>query len=172
MSRRATFTLAAIALLASAGTARAQRASLAVGVAAPVGSFANTASNGLDVALQVRTEPMIGPLALRIELGYDFFQGKDETARTTIAAQGISVLGDIGSMFYWAAGPGYYESTVKTQILGHEVSEYNSFFGAQAALGMNFPVFGLDGFVEVGAMKLFSPNPAISYVPFRFGMRL
>lgn len=172
MFRRGSVALATIALLACAGSAGAQRASLAVGVASPVGDFASSASSGFDVAFQVRTEPIIGPLPLRIELGYDFFSGKNGTASTAVAAQGISVLGDLGSVFYWAAGPGYYESTVKTQILGHNVTEQRSFLGAQAAVGANFPVFRLDWFVEVGAMKLFSPNPTISYVPLRFGIRL
>ena len=60
MSRRGTFTLAAAALFALAGTARAQRASIAVGAATPVGALANTAGTGFDIQLQVRTEPMIG----------------------------------------------------------------------------------------------------------------
>ena len=62
-------------------------------------------------------------------------------------------------MFYWVVGPGYYQSTVKTQISGHNVSEQRSYFGAQAALGVNIPVFRWEGFLEVSAAKLFSPGP-------------
>jgi hypothetical protein len=81
-------------------------------------------------------------------------------------------MDDLGSMFYWAAGPGYYQSSVKTQISGHNVTEQRSYFGAQAALGVNIPVFRWEGFLEVSAAKLFAPGPTIMYVPLRFGMRL
>lgn len=172
MPRRGTFALATFALVAFAGTAGAQRASLAVGVANPVGDFASTAGSGLDIAFQVRTEPMIGPLALRLELGYDFFSGRNGNPGSVFSGQGISVLGDVGSIFYWAVGPGHYDSTIKTEILGHGVTEQGNYFGVQAAVGVNIPVFSWDGFIEVGGTKLFSPNPTISYVPVRFGMRL
>ena len=110
MTRRGTLALATIALLLSGRTASAQRASLALGAAEPVGDYSNSAGTGIDIALQIRTEPMIGPLALRLEIGYDHFAGKGATSNTTVSSQAVSVLGDLSPMFYWTAGPGYYES--------------------------------------------------------------
>ncbi|HEX7546154.1 MAG TPA: hypothetical protein VF368_05470 [Gemmatimonadaceae bacterium] len=164
--------LAAVALCALAGTARAQRASLAVGAALPVGDLSNSAGNGVDVVLQARTEPIIGPLPLRIDISYDFLSGKGALSSTAISGQSVSLMGDVGSMFYWAVGPGYYQSTVKTQISGHNVTEQRTYLGAQAALGVNIPVFRWEGFLELSAAKLFAPGPTIMYVPLRFGMRL
>lgn len=172
MIRRATFALVTTAFFALAGSARAQGASLAVGAALPVGDLATTAGIGWDVNLQARTEPMIGPLPLRIDITFEFLPGKGAISSTTLSGQSVSLLGDAGSMFYWVVGPGYYQSTVKTQIAGHNVTEERNFLGAQAALGVNIPVFRWEGFLEVSATKLFAPGPTIMYVPLRFGMRL
>ena len=172
MTRRGTLARATFALLLFAGTARAQRASLAVGAAVPVGDYSTTAGTGIDLDFQVRTEPMIGPLALRIDIGYDRFSGKSGVANTTLSAETVSVMGDFGSMFYLAAGPGYYQSTAQTQISGHNVNDQRQYLGAQATLGVNIPVFRWQGFLEVGGVKLFTPGPGKAYVPLRFGIRL
>jgi hypothetical protein len=172
MTRRGTLVLATFALLLFAGTARAQRASLAVGAAVPVSDYSTAAGTGIDLDFQARTEPMIGPLALRIDIGYDRFSGKGGVDNTTLSSQTVSVLGDFGSMFYWMAGPGYYQSTAKTQISGHNVSDQRQYLGAQAALGVNIPVFRWEGFLEAGGVKLFTPGPGKTYVPLRFGIRL
>ena len=172
MTRRGTLVLATFALLLFAGTARAQRASLAGGAVVPSADFTNSAGTGFDLAFQMRTEPMLGPLPLRIELGYDHFSGKGAIANTTLSAEAVSVMGDLGSTFYLAAGPGYYQSSAQTQISGHNVNDQRSYFGAQAALGMNIPVFRWEGFLEVSGVKLFTPGPSIVYVPLRFGIRL
>ena len=105
MTLRRTIVLSALACLLSAERAHAQRASIAVGAAVPAGDFSNTAGTGIDAQFQVRTEPMIGPLALRIEIGYDRFAGKGASASTTFSGQAISILCDFGTVFYWAAGP-------------------------------------------------------------------
>ena len=170
MTRRLTVALATIAVFA--GAACAQRASLAVGAALPAGDFTSSAGTGIDAAFQIRTEPMIGPLSLRIELGYDHFAGRDTTSSTTMSVEAVSLTGAFGSMFYWAAGPGYYQSNRTTQISGHNVNDQRNYLGAQAALGVNIPVFRWEGFLEVSAAKLFAPGPTIMYVPLRFGMRL
>lgn len=168
----AVVTFALFALFAMAGQARAQGASLAVGVASPVGDYASAAGSGLDAMLQIRTDPMFGPLALRIDIGYDRFPGKGTNGATTMSAETVSLVGDFGSMFYWVAGPGYYQSSVKTQILGHNATEQQSYLGVQAAFGVNIPLFRWQGFLEVSAVKLFQPGPTIAYVPLRFGVRL
>jgi hypothetical protein len=172
MIRRCAVLLAATALCAQADTALAQRASLAAGVAMPVGDLSSSAGNGLDIQLQARTEPLLGPLPVRIDIGYEFLSGKGAISSTTISGQSVSLMGDVGSMFYWSAGPGYYQSSVKTQISGHNVSEQRNYFGAQAAVGVNIPVLRWEGFLEVSTAKLFTPGPTIMYVPLRFGMRL
>jgi hypothetical protein len=160
MIRRATFVIAAFALLLPSCAARAQRASIAAGAAVPIGDFANAASTGYDIQLQARTEPMIGPLSLRIDVGYDGFSGKGAISKLTVSAQSISVVGDINKMFYWVAGPGLYEMPGR------------QYFGAQVALGMNIPIFRWEGFLEVSGVRFFSPRPITSYVPLRFGIRL
>ena len=172
MTRRGTITFAAAALFALAGTARAQRASIAVGAATPVGDLATTAGTGFDVQLQVRTEPMIGPLSLRIDVGYDWLAGKGTARSTVISAQSASLLGDFGSRFYWIVGPGYYQSTQTINVSGHNAADQRTYFGAQAALGMDVPVFRWTGFFEVAGVHLFSPHPTPMYVPVRFGIRL
>lgn len=172
MTRRGTVTLAAAALFTLAGTARAQRASLAVGASTPVGDMANTAGTGFDIQLQVRTEPMIGPLPLRIDIGYAWLTGKGTSSSTTISAQSVSVMGDFGTRFYWIAGPGFYQSTQTINVSGHNASDQRDYLGAQVALGMDIPVFRWTGFFEVEGVRLFSPRPTPMYVPVRFGIRL
>jgi hypothetical protein len=172
MTRRGTLALASSALILLAGTAHAQRSTLALGVASPVGDFANSAGPGIDIAFQVRTDPMIGPIRLRIEIGYDHFAGKGGLDNTALSAEAVSFTGDFGSIFYWAAGPGYYQTTSKGTIQGHAITDQFEYFGTQAALGMNIPVFRFEGFLEVSAVKLYQPGPSIIYVPVRFGVRL
>jgi hypothetical protein len=172
MTRRTTIVLAALAVLLSAERAHAQRASLAVGAAVPAGDFTNTAGTGIDAQFQARTEPLIGPLALRIEISYDRFPGKGASGSTTFSGQAISVLGDFGTMFYWAAGAGYYQSNHQTTILGHNVVDQRSYLGAQAAVGMDIPVFRWQGFLEVAGVRAFTPGESLIYLPVRFGIRL
>jgi hypothetical protein len=172
MTLRRTIVLSALACLLSAERAHAQRASIAVGAAVPAGDFSNTAGTGIDAQFQVRTEPMIGPLALRIEIGYDRFAGKGASASTTFSGQAISILCDFGTVFYWAAGPGYYQSNHQTTIEGHNVVDQRSYLGAQAAVGMNIPVFRWQGFLEVSGVKAFTPGASLIYLPLRFGIRL
>ena len=172
MTRRGTITFAATALFALAGTAHAQRASIAVGAATPVGDLANTAGTGFDVQLQVRTEPMLGPFPLRIDVGYDWLTGKGTSRSTTISAQSVSVVGDFGTRFYWIFGPGYYQTTQTINVSGHNASDQRTYLGAQAALGMELPVFRWTGFFEIAGVHLFSPRPTPMYVPLRFGIRL
>jgi hypothetical protein len=138
----------------------------------PVGDLANTAGTGFEVMLQVRTEPMIGPLPLRLDVGYDWLSGKGASRSTTIAVQSASVMGDFGTRFYWAAGPGLYESNQTVNIAGHNASIQQDYLGLQAAVGMDIPVFRWTGFLEVGAVRFFSPRPTPMYIPLRFGVRL
>jgi hypothetical protein len=174
MTRRVSHMLSAVALFAFAGatgTAGAQRASLAVGVATPVGDLANSAGSGFDVQFQARTEPMLGPLPLRIDIGYEWLTGKGAARSTTVSAESLSLMGDFGTAFYWVAGPGYYQLTSTINIAGHNASAEQSFFGTQVAVGMDIPVFRWDGFLEVSGVRLYSPH-APMYVPLRFGIRL
>ena len=172
MTRRGMLTLASAALVALSGTARAQRASLAVGAATPVGDLANSAGTGFDIQLQVRTQPMIGALPLRIDISYDGLAGKGSSRSTSISGQSISLMGDFATRFYWVVGPGFYQSTTTVNISGHNGSAQRDYLGAQVALGMDIPVFRWTGFLEVAGVRFFSPYPTPMYVPLRFGMRL
>jgi hypothetical protein len=172
MTRRATLAISTFALVLFSGSASAQRASLAAGVAMPAGDLSNGAGTGFDIDFQARTQPLLGGLALRIDIGYDHFAGKGGIDGTTISAQTVSLLGDLGSSFYWIAGPGYYQSNEKTQIAGHNVTNQRTYFGAQAALGVNIPVFRWQGFLEAGGVRMFTPGESKMYVPLRFGIRL
>jgi hypothetical protein len=175
MTRHGTFALATVALLFHSSSARAQEqgASIAVGVVAPASGFTNSASTGYDIAFQIRTDPIIGPLALRIDIGYDRFPGKGAISYTTqMAGPALSLVGDFGSRFYWAAGPGYYQSQVKTQLLGHDVRLQSSYLGAQAAVGVSFRVFRWDSYVEASAVRYLRGGVNTAWVPIRFGVRL
>ena len=172
MTRPRTFVFATLALFALAGNASAQRASIAVGAATPVGDLADGAGTGLDAQLQIRTEPMIGPLSLRLDIGYTHLAAKGAGQATTISSQDISIIGDAGSMLYWTAGLGYYQKSQTVNVFGHTANESRQYLGAQASAGVNFPVLRWEGFLEVSGVKLFSPGPTIIYVPVRFGIRL
>jgi hypothetical protein len=172
MTIRRTLSISTIALLAAVSAARAQGASLALGAAVPSGDFSSGAGTGIDIQLQARTEPLIGPLALRIEIGYDRFAGKGGNGSTTFSGQAVSILGDLGARFYWAAGPGFYQSSLTRQINGHNVVDQRNYLGAQAAVGMDLPVFRWRGFVEAGGVKAFTQGASIVYFPLRFGVRL
>ena len=175
MTRRATLAISTFALILMSQNASAQGsqgASLAAGAAIPVADLANTAGTGYDINFQVRTQPMIGSLAIRIDISYDHLAGKAGIDNTTISAQTLGLVGDISSRFYWTAGAGRYQSTDVTQVAGHNVNDQRSYFGAQAALGVNIPVFRWQGFLEASAVRLFTPGEIKMYVPLRFGIRL
>jgi hypothetical protein len=172
MTRRATLAIATFALILISSSAGAQRTSLAAGAALPVADLANTAGPGFDIDFQARTGPMLFGLALRLDIGYDHFAGKGGVDNTTVSAQTVSLLGDLGNSFYWIAGPGYYQSTEKSQISGHDVTIQRSYLGAQAALGVNIPVFRWEGFLEASVVRQFTPGQNRMYVPLRFGIRL
>lgn len=175
MTRRATLALATFVLVLmsrSASAQGAQGASLAAGAAIPVADLANTAGTGYDINFQVRTQPVLGALAIRIDIAYDHLAGKAGVDNTTISAQTLGLVGDIGNSFYWTVGAGRYQSTDITQVAGHNVNDQRSYFGAQAALGANIPVFRWQGFVEASAVRLFTPGEIKMYVPIRFGIRL
>jgi hypothetical protein len=175
MTRGITFEMATFALFlmsGSAGRAGAQRASIALGAAVPVSDYANIAGLGIDLDLQARTEPMIGPIALRLDITYDRFASNGGVSGTTFSTQSISFLGDIGTRFYWVAGPGYYQSSSVMSIAGHNLPDERKYMGAQLGFGMNIPVIRWEGFLEVAGVKLFAPGPSKMYVPLRFGIRL
>jgi hypothetical protein len=172
MTRRTRVAFATFALMVVAGTAHAQRASIAVGAAIPTGDFADNAGTGVDLEFQARTEPLFGSVGLRIDIGYDHFAGKGGVSGSTVSTEAVSFIGDLSPMFYIAGGPGYYQSKINTTLLTHNVTESRQYFGAQAAVGMNIPVFRWTGFIEAQAVKLFQPGPSIVYVPLRFGVRL
>ena len=50
--------------------------------------------------------------------------------------------------------------------------DQRSYLGAQAAVGMNIPVFRWQGFLEVSGVKAFTPGASLIYLPLRFGIRL
>jgi len=172
MIRRFAFAVTVLALLVNSGSARAQGTSIAAGAALPVGDMANTAGTAIDIDLQQRTPPVIGSLALRLDITYDHFAGKGGVNNTTFTSQTVSFRGELGTSAYWIAGPGYYQSNATAQIAGHNVSDQRSYLGAQAALGVNIPVFRWEGFLEVCGVKLFTPGPSKIYIPLRFGIRL
>lgn len=172
MTRRTIAVLAAATFAALAAPAGAQVSSLAIGAANPVGDLSNTAKSGFDVQFQVRTPPMIGPLSLQIALGYDWLGGVGTSKSTTIAVESVNFEGDFLPWCYWVAGPGYFQSTQTINIAGHNALNQQSYLGAQALVGAEFPVMRWHGFVEGGIVRLFSPRPTPMYVPIRFGMRL
>ena len=172
MTRRRALVLPTLVFLLSAEIVHAQGASVAIGAAAPAADLANGASAGFDAQLQLRTDPMIGRLALRIEISYDHFSGKGGAAGTTFSGQAISLIGDLGDTFYWSAGPGYYQSNHPTTINGHTAVEQLNYLGVQAGIGANFPVFRWKGFVEVEGVRPFRGGTTLIFVPVRFGIRL
>ena len=172
MTRRITLMFPAVALFMIAGTAGAQRASLAVGAVNPVGDLANTAGLGWEIQLQVRTEPIVGPLPLRIDIGYDFLSGKNGSRQATISGEAIGLMNDFGGHFYWVAGPGHYTATNTITVAGHNAAGQQDYLGVELALGANIPVFRWDGFLELATVRMFSPHPTPMYVPLRFGIRL
>ena len=115
---------------------------------------------------------MIGPLALRIDISLDHFAGKGAFSYHQVSGQSVSVIGDLGSSVYWMLGPGYYQLEDQTQIAGHNVKDQRQYFGAQAAVGVSFPLLRWKGFLEAAAVKLFAPGPTTVYFPLRFGVRL
>lgn len=172
MTRRRALVLSTLAFVLSAELVHAQGLSVAAGVATPAADFANGAGPGLDAQLQLRTDPLIGRFALRIEISYDHFPGKDGLSGTTFSGQAISLIDDFGGIFYWFAGPGYYQSNHPTSISGHTALEEFNYLGVQAGVGAKFPVLRWNGFVEAEGVRVFTPGTNRIFVPVRFGIRL
>jgi hypothetical protein len=145
---------------------------LAVGVAVPSGGLTNTAGTGYDIAFQVRTEPIFGPVAIRIDVALNHFPGINGTSYTQMYGQNIGLIGDIGPNFYWSVAPGYYQLSTRTEVLGNATTEMINHFGGEAAIGVTFPTFGWRSYVEASASKLFVGGPSTIWFPLRFGVRL
>ncbi len=172
MIRRSSIALLGVAIVFAANGARAQGTSLSVGAAIPSGDLSKTAGTGIEVSFQVRTDPMIGPLALRIDVTYARFPGTNGASILNFSSQSIGVAGDFGSMFYWTAGPGYYQSNTKQQLLGHTVVDQRSYLAVQGAVGMNIRIIRWNAFLEAGAAKMLGTAENRIYMPVRFGFRL
>ena len=172
MIRRGHAAPALFALILAASSAHAQGASFAAGVATAAGDLANTAGAGYDLDLQVRTDRMLGPLGLRIDATYSHLSGKGGASSIQFSSQTVGLVSDFGGMFFWTAGPGYYQSNSKSQLFGHTIVDQRSYLGAQFAVGMNVKLFRWDTFVELGAVKLFGGAANNLYLPLRFGFRL
>ena len=172
MIRRVLGACAPLAFVLAAHAAHAQGASIAVGASMPSGDLSTTTSAGYNIELQILTERMVGPLKLRIDIGYDHLSGKDGAQPFQLSSQAVSLAGEFNSTFYWIIGPGYYQTQQKSEIAGHTVNSQRSMLGAQAAVGMNFRITRFDAFLEAGAVKLFNGSLNQMYVPLRFGFRL
>lgn len=196
-------TVATAGVLAAAPTAaRAQLPSpiphpfsfgVSGGLTVPTGNLGNDLNSGYSVSGLVDLQPAPGPLALRLEVGYDRFAYKDSYQSFLAQAAGGSYSSNThylrgtanliyrlpnmsGIRPYVTGGVGVYNNSDGTTLqYGGNTTTFNSSsttkFGVNGGVGIELPLAGITPFLEVRAHGVQTDYTPVTYVPITVGFR-
>jgi opacity protein-like surface antigen len=154
MTRRLLAVLAAGALAAAPATAHAQLRtsfSLAGGLAAPVGDLADRVDAGYNLAGAVNLAAPLMPIGIRLELGYNGFNGRTSPIAYTdhrIVSGTVNAtlaLGLTGASPYLIGGVGAYN---RRYVAAAGTSSDRTAGGFNAGGGLRFPLGTVSTFIE------------------------
>lgn len=180
MNRTLLAILATGVLAATPAVASAQLStgfSIAGGLAMPTGNFANGVSSGFNGALGLNIGAPLVPVGVRIEGGYNGFNGKNLPAGSSGDVRVLSgtVNATLGmGLPYLIGGVGYYGARATASSGGFSASSTQSAAGFNVGAGLRFPLGLLSTFAEVRYHKMMGDannGGDISYVPITFGVQ-
>lgn len=169
----------AFALLAAAGTANAQAATVlkpvqlgvALGAAIPLSDFGKSFSTGFNLTGMIGLNPAGMPVAFRIDGAYNQFGAKSSTQ---VNAKIASVSGNVvlsrasaGMTPYLIGGVGYYHESASAAGIGSAASNH---LGFNAGAGLNIPLTGFTAFIEARYNRISKNAGSTSFVPVTVGV--
>jgi hypothetical protein len=167
-----------IALLAAAGTASAQVATIlkpvqvgvAVGGAVPLSDFGKSFNTGFNVTGMMGINVPLLPVGFRIEAAYNQFGAKG-TSNVNAKIAGVSgnvvfsIPGAVIVSPYLIGGLGYYR--VSSSATGSVASNN---FGFNAGAGIKIPLVVFATFVEARYTRVSETGGSTSFVPVTVGV--
>jgi Outer membrane protein beta-barrel domain len=167
----------AFAMLAAAGTANAQTATVlkpvqvgvALGGAIPLSDFGKSFNTGYNFTGTIGLNPAGMPVGFRIDGAYNQFGAK---GTTQVNAKIASVSGNIVLSMasaemtpYLIGGAGYYHESSSVTGIGSA----SNHFGFNAGAGLRIPLAGFTTFIEARYNRI-SDNGSTSFVPVTVGV--
>ena len=176
--RKSRVPVAVIALLAAAGTASAQVATIlkpvqvgvAVGGAFPLSDFGNSFNTGFNVTGMMGINVPLLPVGFRIDAAYNQFGAKG-TSNVNAKIAGVSgnvLFGIPGAVIvspYLIGGVGYYR--VSSSATGSVASND---FGFNAGAGVKIPLIVFATFIEARYTRISETGGSTSFVPITVGV--
>jgi hypothetical protein len=176
--RKSIVPLAVIALLAAAGTASAQVATILkpvqVGVAGggafPLSDFGNSFNTGFNVTGMLGINVPLLPVGFRIDAAYNQFGAKG-TSNVNAKIAGVSgnvLFGIPGAVIvspYLIGGVGYYR--VSSSATGSVASNN---FGFNAGAGVKIPLVVFSTFIEARYTRVSETAGSTSFAPVTVGV--
>ena len=176
--RKSVVPVAVIALLAAAGTASAQVATIlkpvqvgvAVGGAFPLSDLGKSFNTGFNVTGMMGINVPLLPVGFRIEAAYNQFGAKG-TSNVNAKIAGVSgnvLFGIPGAVIvspYLIGGVGYYR--VSSSATGSVASND---FGFNAGAGVKIPLVVFSTFIEARYTRVSETGGSTSFVPVTVGV--
>ncbi len=176
--RKSRVPVVVIALLAAAGTASAQVATIlkpvqvgvAVGGAVPLSDFGKSFNTGFNVTGMMGINVPLLPVGFRIEAAYNQFGAKG-TSNVNAKIAGVSgnvvfsIPGAVIVSPYLIGGLGYYR--VSSSATGSVASNN---FGFNAGAGIKIPLVVFATFVEARYTRVSETGGSTSFVPVTVGV--
>jgi opacity protein-like surface antigen len=169
----------AFAMLAAAGTANAQAATVlkpvqfgvALGGAIPLSDLGKNFNTGYNFTGTIGVNPAGMPVGFRIDAAYNQFGSK---GTTNVNAKIAGVSGNVvlsmagaGITPYLIGGVGYYRVSSSASGIGSVASNH---FGFNAGAGLNLPLSGFSTFIEARYNRISESGASTSFVPVTVGV--
>lgn len=169
---RTSIRLAAVALIAFASVAQAQRPvfGVAAGLTAPQGDFGDAVDNGYHVGAAVGFKVPVLPVALRADLAYTTFghQVADGNVNTlNLSVNAVHAFPGVAIRPYLIGGLGMYRSSGSGDL---EDMESSTDMGLNGGAGIQFKLAGVQSFVEARYTHIMTEDEATTVIPISFGI--
>lgn len=170
---RTSIRLAAVALIAFASVAQAQRPvfGVAAGLTAPQGDFGDLVDNGYHVGAAMGFKVPVLPVALRADLAYTMFEGKEvsdmKINTLNLSVNAVHAFAGVGVRPYVIGGLGMYRTSAEIPGLGDDSS---TDFGLNGGAGIQFKLAGVQSFVEARYTHIMTEDDATKVIPISFGI--
>ena len=172
--------LMAFAMLAAAGTANAQAATVlkpvqvgvALGGAMPLGDFGKSFNAGYNLTGTLGVNPAGMPIGFRFDAAYNQFGAKG-TTKVNVKIAGVSAnlvtnLASADMMPYLIGGAGYYRESASLTGIGSVASNH---LGFNAGAGVNIPLTGFAMFIEARYNRISANGGSTSFLPVTVGVK-
>jgi len=171
--------LAGTALLSLPFEARAQAANpvhfgVAAGAALPTSDLSNATNTGFNVTGTVGINPQLIPLGIRVDVAYNRFGVKNNSAGITGDFHFTSVTGNLVYSIpsetvapYLIGGAGLYNAAANLPGFG---SNSSNKFGWNIGGGIKMPLSGFDTFLEARYNQVQGNGGSLKFIPITFGV--